>query len=275
LKIKTIAILSLIIGLIILTTYSILLITNGYIKIGGAFSLENAGKIAPFIGSCVGVFFTLAGTLLVFENLQMTRINNLSNQTLVQKNQFETIFFNLLTQQRQIKDSIKTSIEFELEGVVETSGNNFFDDLATRVSQDYEKTEKNKDSLIKTYNYWFTIHNSDIGHFFRHLYHIVKFVDNNPYFETITKEMMFFNRKDYINILRAQLCNSEIALLAINGLTIQGANFKKYIEKYELLVNLNFELDMPIEYVCRVPGGNHIANEYKHLEGYYPKKGYS
>lgn len=266
--IRNIAISSLIIGLTILTVYVVLLFCNDYLKIGGTFSLDNASKIAPFIGSCVGIFFTLAGTLLVFENLQMTRLNNDTNQLLTQKNQFENIFFNLLTQQRQIKDGIKTSVHFEEEGEVETSGSNFFDDLATRIKMDFEGKTKTQEELIKLYNHWFTIHNSDLGHFFRHLYHIVKFVDRNPYFNSITNNTAFLQKADYIKILRAQLSNSEIVLLALNGLTKQGEKFKKYIDDYELLVNINMETEMPEDYTSRVPGPKIIVSAYKQLDGY-------
>lgn len=266
--IRNIAITSLILGMTILTVYAVLLFSNGYLSIGGDFSLDNASKIAPFVGSCVGVFFTLAGTLLVFDNLQMTRLNNETNQLLTQKNQFENIFFNLLTQQRQIKDGIKTSVHFEEEGEVDTGGSNFFDDLATRIKMDFETKTKTKEELIKLYHHWFTIHNSDLGHFFRHLYHIVKFVDRNPYFNSIANNSMFLKKTDYIKILRAQLSNSEIVLLALNGLTKQGENFKKYIDNYELLVNINLETEMPEEYISRVPGPEIIVAAYKQLEGY-------
>ncbi len=266
--IRNIAIASLVLGLTILTVYAILLFCNGYLTIGGTFSLDNASKIAPFVGSCVGVFFTLAGTLLVFDNLQMTRLNNETNQLLTQKNQFENIFFNLLTQQRQIKDGIKTSVHFETEGEVETSGSNFFDNLATRITLDFETSTKTQEELIKLYNHWFTIHNSDLGHFFRHLYHIVKFVDRNPYFKSVENNNAFLQRPDYIKILRAQLSNSEIVLLALNGLTKQGEKFKKYIDNYELLVNINLEIEMPSDYTSRVPGPEIIVASYPQLEGY-------
>jgi hypothetical protein len=266
--IRNIAIVSLILGLSVLTVYAVLLFCNGYLSIGGAFSLENASKIAPFVGSCVGVFFTLAGTLLVFENLQMTRLNNETNQLLTQKNQFENIFFNLLTQQRQIKDGIKTTVHFEEEGNIETSGSNFFDDLATRITMDFDTKVKTSEELIKLYNHWFMIHNSDLGHFFRHLFHIVKFVDRNPYFLLIEGNSAFLQKTDYVKILRAQLSNSEIVLLALNGLTKQGEEFKKYIDDYELLVNINLEIEMPSEYISRVPSPEIIVASYKQLEGY-------
>lgn len=262
---RRIAITSLIIGLIILTLYSYQLVTNGYLSSTGTFSLDIAARIAPFIGSCVGVFFTLSGTLLVFENLQMTRINNENNQTLTQKNQFENIFFNLLTQQRQIKDGINTSVNFEDEGDIETSSSNFFDDLAERISLDFASKPQTAEELTKLYNHWFTIHNSDLGHFFRHMYHIVKFVDKNPYFNTIIENEQFLQKVDYIKILRAQLSNSEIILLALNGLTKQGEKFKVYIDKYELLININLELEMPQDYVSRVPNAKIIVNEYSQL----------
>lgn len=265
---RRVAIISLILGLTILTVYAVLLFCNGYLRIGGSFSLKIASQIAPFIGSCVGVFFTLAGTLLVFENLQMTRLNNETNQLLTQKNQFENIFFNLLTQQRQIKDGIKTSVHFDEEGDIETSGSNFFDDLATRIKIDFESKTKTQDELVKLYNHWFTIHNSDLGHFFRHLYHIVKFVDRNPYFSSIENKSNFLQKDDYIKILRAQLSNSEIVLLALNGLTKQGEKFKKYIDKYKLLVNINLETEMPENYISRVPGPRIIVEAYPQLDGY-------
>ncbi len=266
--IRRIALTSLFIGILILIIYSFQLVTNGYLSITGTFSLDLATKIAPFVGSCVGVFFTLAGTLLVFENLQMTRINNEKNQTLIQKNQFENIFFNLLTQQRQIKDGIKTSVDFDGEGEIETSGTNFFDDLATRISLDFVSKPQTAEELTKLYNHWFTIHNSDLGHFFGHMYHIVKFVDKNPYFETILGDKQFMQKEDYIKILRAQLSNSEIVLLALNGLTRQGEKFKIYIDKYELLININLEQEMPEDYISRVPNARIIVDQYSHLAGY-------
>ena len=270
---RVIAITSLILGIVILVIYSFLLITNDYLFCGD-FSLETASKIAPFVGSCVGVFFTLAGTLLVFENLQITRLNNERNQLLTQKNQFENIYFNLLTQQRQIKDGIKTTIRFDKAEIdMESADFNFFDDLILRLKLDFSKKENSKKEnsrkeLVNLYNKWFTIYNSDLGHFFRHMYHIVKFVDNNPYFKSIDKDENFFQKEDYIKILRAQLSNAEIVLLALNGLTGQGEKFKTYIDKYQLLVNINLEQEMPEDYISGVPGPKIIVDAYPQLAGY-------
>jgi len=93
-NINPIAYLSLLIAIIILIVYCLLLIINGYLfNFNTSFSIDIASKIAPFVSAFVGVFFTLASTLLIIENLNLTRINNEINQILTQKNQFESIFF--------------------------------------------------------------------------------------------------------------------------------------------------------------------------------------
>lgn len=264
-SLRNVALTSLIAGLVILIIYSILLISNGYFNPNYEFSLDVAAKIAPFVGSCVGVFFTLAGTLLVFENLNLTRQNNERTQLFTQKNQFESLFFNLLTQQRQIRSSITTTIEFPKDVLDDDEGNNFFDDLATRITIDFYDKKQTKDELVNLYNYWFVIYNSDLGHFFRHLYHIVKFVDRNPYFDLIIDGRLM-QRHDYIKILRAQLSNSELILLALNGLTKQGEKFRGFIDKYELLINLNLEADMPSDYHKMVPNAGILIEEYPQLK---------
>lgn len=263
---KIVATISLILGLMILIIFSYLIIINGYINPSHEFSLDNSVKIAPFIGSCVGVFFSLTGTLLVIENLKVTNSNNAMNALLAQKSQFESVFFGLLNQQRQIRDSINSSVySHYYEKEIEESGAGFFDDLATFLTIEFKDKTQNLEELIKLYNLHFPMYNSDLGHYFRHLYHIVKYVDSNYYFTMITGDIRFIQQKDYIKMLRAQLSNPEITLLAINGLTVQGAGFKNFIDKYELLVNINLETDMPENYQSRVPNHTVWIRQYSCL----------
>jgi hypothetical protein len=242
------------------------LFLNGYLGFSGVFSLDNASKIAPFVGSFVGVFFTLASSLLVLENLRITTTNNNLNQLLTQKNQFETVFFGLLTQQRQIRESIQSTVALDGVNEIETKGSNFFDDLATLLAKEFSSKEQNEGELIKLYNHWFTIYNSDLGHYFRHLYHIVKFVDLNPFFIQTSGNTIFLSGYDYVKILRAQLSNSELIMLSLNGMTEQGFNFHPLIEKYKLLKNINLEEKLPTEYHSRVPNAELIKNKYQHLK---------
>lgn len=60
---------------------------------------------------------------------------------------------------------------------------------------------------------------NNLGHYFRHLYRTVRFVDDHPLFEE-DKDME--KRKKYIKILRAQLSDYELAVFFLNSLTKMG-----------------------------------------------------
>lgn len=72
-----------------------------------------------------------------------------------------------------------------------------------------------------------------LGHYFRNIYNIVKFLDKEKSLSNSSKEF-------YIKLLRTQLSNSEIWLLFINSLSEIGSNWNNmgFIEKYQLIKNL-------------------------------------
>jgi hypothetical protein len=74
-------------------------------------------------------------------------------------------------------------------------------------------------------------HRSDLGHYFRNLYHVAKFVDSNA-------ALCDREKRQYMGILRAQLSYGELSLLFHNGLSARAAKFKPLIEKYALLKNM-------------------------------------
>ncbi|MCH5715566.1 putative phage abortive infection protein [Niabella hibiscisoli] len=81
----------------------------------------------------------------------------------------------------------------------------------------------------------FTGHGTKIGHYFRHLFQTVEYVDrqDNPLFtETI--------KYSYLKTLRAQLSNFEQIILYYNSMSLLGNDWikKEYIKKYKLLINL-------------------------------------
>lgn len=89
---------------------------------------------------------------------------------------------------------------------------------------------------------YFGGHQVRLGHYYRHLYLTVKYVDK-------TKFLNEDEKYDYVKILRAQLTNHEQALFFINSLSI-GKKWEdkknKFITKYKLIRNLprNFIKDI-------------------------------
>ena len=73
-------------------------------------------------------------------------------------------------------------------------------------------------------------------HYFRHLYHIYKFVDTSDLIEDS-------ERYDYACIIRSQLSDYELVMMFYNCLTTNGRDkFKPLIEKYAVFNNLRLEL---------------------------------
>ena len=84
-------------------------------------------------------------------------------------------------------------------------------------------------------------HQSRLGHYFRHLYQTVKYIDEQP-----TKLLNYDSKYLYIKTLRAQLTTHEQALFFYNSLSDLGKTWelnilkdnKKLITKYNLIKNI-------------------------------------
>jgi hypothetical protein len=76
-------------------------------------------------------------------------------------------------------------------------------------------------------------HQSRLGHYYRHLYQTVRFVDGQP-------EELKIDKYEHVKTIRAQLSTHEQALLLINSLTPIGRNWweKELIVEYKLVKNI-------------------------------------
>ncbi len=82
----------------------------------------------------------------------------------------------------------------------------------------------------------------DLGHYFRTLYHIILYVKNSE----------IDDPKFYTNIVRAQLCNSELVLICLNCAFGYGREkFLILVEEFELFDNLDFTNIPEIESIAK------------------------
>jgi len=98
----------------------------------------------------------------------------------------------------------------------------------------YIKTAKDQNVTTLYYNFY-KEYNEIIGHYFRNIYHILKFIKKNS-----EKKEIEIDSKFYTNILRAQLSNSELALLLLNALSKYGKD-----ELLPLLIEYEFMEPLP------------------------------
>ncbi len=74
-------------------------------------------------------------------------------------------------------------------------------------------------------------HQSHLGHYYRHLYQLVRYVD---------QQVLDIDKYEYVKTIRAQLSTHEQALLLVNSLTPLGQNWwhEGLILKYRLVQNI-------------------------------------
>lgn len=92
-------------------------------------------------------------------------------------------------------------------------------------SEEEERSQKEEELL------------TTVGHYFRHLYQVVKFVDDQKVFPKDFEE-----KKRYTDFIHAQLSNDELGVLFYLGLSNQGAKFKILVEKYSLFENMPLDM---------------------------------
>lgn len=204
---------------------------------------EKIKQIQPFISGIAVPLLTFGTSLLVIETFKNTSLQNISNN-----------FFKLIDQNKKILDGINADSSHVSTSDLKSKGKDFFDDLCARLALDYNailnnevtylskmdhalisqtKNKKGKELIIELYDYYFHLYHSDLGHYFRNLYYVVRYIENCKIRDS--------EKKEFIKILRSQLSNYELLLLAYNGLHPYGEKFYPYLEKYELLKSLNNE----------------------------------
>lgn len=155
------------------------------------------------------------------------------------KQQFEVTFFNLLNLFNSLSGKIKTSMgEYDylgkdafpifLEQMLDSQINKTNDGAGGFVSLPADHLPSAED----LYNHFYSSNSEKLGHYFRTLYNLFKFVD--------VSLMTDVEKRMYTKIIRAQLSNGEVMLLYLNGLSQFGKErFKPYLEKYAVLKNVD------------------------------------
>lgn len=211
------------------------------------FNYSERGSFGDMFGSLNTLFSGFAFAALIFtiwmqkddlslqrQELQLTR-SELSGQreqmaaqaATLKLQQFERTFFSLL----QLHAEIVSSIDFVSPEHGTTRGRDCIKILYNRLTNSWTETDSDNslDEINQNYLRFYTKHESEIGHYFRNLYHIIKFI----------KTSGIENPKQYTNFVRAQLSSHELALLFYNCLAITGINkFKPLVEEFSLLKNM-------------------------------------
>lgn len=218
-------------SVILLFLFSVFLICFAlgvYWKIFGELPISHAvekwGQFGDYVGGVLNPSLSFISIILVCLTLLAT-----SKQSAIQS--FESILFELIRfhkenlmdikvsyngggeylQGREALKSYITEVKLILFGIVE-------DELPVevRIKLAIDEVYLSDDTF------------SNVGHYFRNIYHIFKHIDES---DCLSKK----EKKKYAKLVRAQLSSIESGALLLNGLSSQGFASKALIEKYSLL----------------------------------------
>lgn len=207
-------------------------------------------SVSDWISGISVPVFTLISVILLFvtllmqrEELQMQRKELTSTrEELTQQNstmarqRFENTFFRMVTLHSDIVNSLKG----KTPGGVRIEGREVFYECYLDYYNFYtfdKETQQLKEDYYNrarvAYNLLFKKHHSTLGHYFRNLYRILKFIDEQ---ENQTIE----EKQNYVGIIKAQLSTYELVLLTYNCLSDYGNDkFAPLVKRYNLLDNLD------------------------------------
>lgn len=198
------------------------------------------GQFGDYLGGVLGPLFSLMAlfALLItawiqFKNVTLTSeeldqsVESLQEQTSVlQRQNFENTFFHLLELHNTV---VNDTVYQDKEGraAFESLFKDSWQDIYNRHPKSNYSDERAQ--IHAVWNEFFETNQQQLGHYFRLLYNVVKFIDNSPIDE----------RQRYVNIVRAQLSTYELGLLFYNCLGPDGEEkFKPLAEKYALFEDI-------------------------------------
>lgn len=154
--------------------------------------------------------------------------------------QFESIFFQMLNLLQSIINDIDIKpVKHDGEYTQERNGRDafrfFYVKLKNEVSKKtYGKIESDREKdLSEAFRSFYIKRQQDLGHYFRLIYNIYKFIDNS----IITSA----EKKQYANLLRALISDYELLIIFYNCLGPNGGKFRKYAISYEIFDNIPLE----------------------------------
>ncbi|WP_338416750.1 putative phage abortive infection protein [uncultured Sphaerotilus sp.] len=205
------------------------------------------GEFGDFFGGVLNpiltflMFIGLIITIIVQKTeLALTRkefsrtATSLHEQSESSKRQvFETTFFNLLKLHADTLESLKFNDKL-LCSIInahqeDSSGRAVFSSILSWMGND----SGNIHLSHERYKSFQDFENHIVGHYFRGLYQILKFIN----YSTLSKE----EKENYSRILRAQLSADELALLYFNCLcsSVDTGQFKCLLIEFKMLEHLN------------------------------------
>ncbi|MNG00741.1 hypothetical protein D3C84_836880 [compost metagenome] len=158
---------------------------------------------------------------------------NKEQEKYIKQQRFEDTFFRLIDLHRRNLDTIDIREKNDETRIIATGTDSF-----RSMYEDFERGLKKSNEISKineTYDILQTHYRHDFHHYFRFLYHMLKFIKNSDIKED--------DKHKYASILRAMLSAYELVFVFYNALHPNGnTHFKPLVEYFSFLKNMDKSL---------------------------------
>ncbi|WP_299947147.1 putative phage abortive infection protein [uncultured Microbulbifer sp.] len=258
---KVISIIAFVIALVILILY--------FSKFAGDLASDHSrwAEFGDYLGGVLNPFFALLGliALLITIHIQSKEMREArkglaSQNTTLFKQNFEHSFFQMLRIHNDIVNSIDFVRQEEGEPPVVTKGRDCFRVMVKRLKKTYNDKNINFSNQLNInagYKEFYNKHQGELGHYFRFLYNIYKFIDNaeidNPAF--------------YANLVKAQVSNYELVILFYNCFSRHGKEkFLPLAKKYNLFDNMPSNILLLEAHITWLSASDKVKSEAEEIE---------
>lgn len=173
--------------------------------------ISDWASFGAYVGGCFG-FISVVIMYMVFRE----------QSKMAYKSQFESVFFDMLRTLREIWST-----------EVENKSTQLCDEISKHFNVDFGADEVECTDVKKVMSYYMAVHKKDnsINHYFRYLYHIIKYVVTNKNLDENIKT-------DYISLIQAQMSNTELLITFFNAIEYDNAKYIEWLDFYGFFENL-------------------------------------
>lgn len=200
------------------------------------------GQRGDLYGGFLNPLLSFLAFMGVLYSIYLQRIDLRESQEESRRQAFEATFFQLLAQQNRIVEAM----DLRNSDKAETSrGRDCFESFVRDIEIRYRgmnasfQGDLRREIAAEYQNFWLK-RRQDLGHYFRFLYNFIRYVDEAD-LPRLPGDQIDPKLK-YMRIVRAQLSDYELVLIFYNSFGNHGAKFNEFVERYNMLGNLQPEL---------------------------------
>ena len=260
-------------GFVISIVYIAKLLSQGYsLSPFNDLNFSATNNAGTFLGGILGPLWTVATFFVIYSTfISQNKINELqfkkiyTEQKHVDRQRFETLFYTLIANNFALVQSLFVFTSNERDYFekymshnkvcpVEISGQEIFKcmhdyleseyKLCTGIYTDTESGKSNEYKHIKdTYARVFDSRFVVVGHYFRNIYNILKFVDHQyeiEHSEDPKNVLLIDEFIEYVSVLSSRMSVYELLSIAYNSLCFE--NMKNLVVKFKLIENIPVEM---------------------------------